>query len=210
MNSYIHKNKIPTCPTMPNMSNYILKSEIPSCPKQMDLSKFVLKSSVPPPIKCPSCPACPSPCKKVRKIVTCKKQPLVCRPANSASSNTYNNNILKNTSTKTSNVSKKSNVKNSSRSKVSSSNKQNSSNISSKGNNEIRSQGKKTNGESNLKSSQNQTGAIKVSTSIQQKSSVATGDNTLQKLMDNNFIQKKRACKIPQFKVKKNGVYGPY
>ena len=84
MNEYIKKNLIPKCSILPDMSKYILKSEVHSCPKQLDLSKFVLKSSIPPPIPptiCPSCPRCPSPCHKVKKIITCKNQPLVCKPA---------------------------------------------------------------------------------------------------------------------------------
>ena len=84
MNEYIKKNLIPKCSILPDMSKYILKSEVHSCPKQLDLSKFVLKSSIPPPIpptKCPSCPSCPSPCHQVKKIITCKNQPLVCKPA---------------------------------------------------------------------------------------------------------------------------------
>merc|ERR1711981_607893 len=67
------------------MSKYILKSSVPGCPAIPDMSKFVLKSSVPPPQQCPTCPpcnpaACPSPCKKIKKVVTCKKAPMVCSP----------------------------------------------------------------------------------------------------------------------------------
>ena len=95
MDNYIHKNQMPVCDKVPDMANFMLKSQIPSCntcnydgyvkktsvkpcPQLPDMKKFVLKTSVPPPT------VCPNPCNTVRKIITCKKQPLVCMPRNKA------------------------------------------------------------------------------------------------------------------------------
>jgi hypothetical protein len=47
MNDYIPKNKIPVCPTCPDLNDYMLKSKIPVCEK------------------CPTCPICPKEYKNI-------------------------------------------------------------------------------------------------------------------------------------------------
>lgn len=209
MNDYIKKNEIPQCPKSIDISKYILKSEIPSCPKQLDMSKFVLKSSVPPPMpppkcpSCPKCPTCPSPCHQVKKVITCKKQPLVCKPASVPTEEIIKKKMVckpkiikkdkkrenkkREKKKEKKNIVREENFKSRVKEEL---NKSHSTNIN---NNKIfRRQFNKS--ISNIFSNK--------------KSDLSSSTNLTEQ--KNNIIHRKKKCNLNRFEVKKSGVYGPY
>jgi len=95
MTKYMLKSQVPTCPKGPEMDQFIRKTEIPVCSTIPDMSKFLLKSSIPPQQKCPNCVnSCPSPCKMVKKVISCKKQPLICAPVNQPAARTIMRGVI--------------------------------------------------------------------------------------------------------------------
>jgi hypothetical protein len=221
MSKFILKSEVPTCPAGPDMDRYIRKSAVPACPNVPDMSKFLLKSSLPPPRQCPSCiNSCPSPCKMVKKVISCKKAPLVCAPINQPAARA----IITGHTTKSLvsgessiSTSESEEIKKASKIKVSSSKKKYIKNVNKTKNlsNDLLSY-------KNIKDSSISNRNIKDSSISNRKTSISNikkninkartihGSSRTNNVKTNLNVYRPKKCTLTNKIVKKSGVYGPF